>query len=321
MNTNSRGAILISVLLIVLMLSAISVSLSQNYFLALKREGYVNFESNALQYIRTLEVLSAEEIKKQFTPQRSYTSLSMPFFSQPISVQSDYGLIVAEARDASNCFNLNSLFVYENKNFVPNDRAIKGLKKLLLILEYNENEIDVFIDQIIDWVDFDDEPRPYGLEDYFYIGPMSEIKQYTARRLFYHKSELMNLPSINYFKWGEISQYLCAHPLIAISGVNINHLEINNAPLLAAIIPEINVSEAESMILNIPEEGFKSVSELYLSFPSIEFNQTYLPITLTTELVKLESKIIHENSAMSASTVFQIKNNEPIILNRFYNDF
>ena len=112
MNTNSRGAILISVLLIVLMLSAISVSLSQNYFLALKREGYVNFESNALQYIRTLEVLSAEEIKKQFTPQRSYTSLSMPFFSQPISVQSDYGLIVAEARDASNCFNLNLSLIH-----------------------------------------------------------------------------------------------------------------------------------------------------------------------------------------------------------------
>ena len=64
MSTNTKGVVLISVMMIMLILSAIGVSLSQNYFLALKRESYVNFENNALQYIGTIEVLSAEEMKK-----------------------------------------------------------------------------------------------------------------------------------------------------------------------------------------------------------------------------------------------------------------
>ena len=64
MSTNTRGVVLISVMMIMLILSAIGVSLSQNYFLALKREGYVNFENNAFQYIRAIEVLSEEEMKK-----------------------------------------------------------------------------------------------------------------------------------------------------------------------------------------------------------------------------------------------------------------
>ena len=320
MSTNTKGVVLISVMMIMLILSAIGVSLSQNYFLALKRESYVNFENNALQYIGTIEVLSAEEMKKQFTPKRSFTNLTMPFFSEPISAQTDYGTIIANARDASNCFNINSLFLYESQQFVPNDRSIKGFRKLLMLLQYNETEIDPLIDQILDWVDSDDQPRPYGLEDYFYTGPASAVKQYSTQRLFYHTSELLNLPSIDYFDWNQIKHYLCAHPLIDDSGININHLGIEDALLLASVIPEIEITDAESMILDIPAEGFKSMNDLYLAFPSIAFNQTYLPISLTTDLVWIETKLGHENSMMNARTLFKIKNNETIILNRFYND-
>lgn len=320
MSTNTRGVVLISVMMIMLILSAIGVSLSQNYFLALKREGYVNFENNVFQYIRAIEVLSEEEMKKQFTPQRSSTNQSMPFFSQPISVQSDYGAILANAKDASSCFNLNNLFIYQNQQFVANEKSIKGFKKMLLLLEYDEAEIDPLIDQILDWVDLDDEPRTYGLEDYFYTGPVSQVKQYSSQRLFYHKSELMSLPSINYFNWNEIKNYLCAHPLIDNSGININHLKEEDALLLASIIPGIDISDAESIILEIPLEGFESLNDLYLAFPNVSFNESFLPISLTTNLIWIDTEIVHENANMDARTLFQIKNNETIILNRFYND-
>ena len=320
MPTNTKGVILISVLMIVLILSAISVSIGQGYFLALKREGYINFESNAFQYTRTLEVLSEREIRKQFAPKRSYTSLSMPFFSQPISIQSDYGTITATATDASNCFNINSLFLYENKSFIPNERSIAGLKRLLFLLQYNENHVDSLIDQILDWVDSDNESRANGLEDYFYTGPASQVKQYSSQRLFYHLSELMNLPSMIHFNWRQMKQYLCAHPSIDSSGVNINHLKIKDAPLLASILPDIDIPEAESMILDTPVDGFRTASELYLAFPGIEFNQSYLPIRLNTDLIWVNSIVVYEKSSVSAKTLFQIKNSETIALNRFYND-
>ena len=74
------------------------------------------------------------------------------------------------------------------------------------------------------------------------------------------------------------------------------------------------------MILDIPVEGFRTASELYLAFPGIEFNQAYLPIRLNTDLIWVNSSVAHEKSSVSARTLFQIKNSETITLNRFYND-
>ena len=130
----------------------------------------------------------------------------------------------------------------------------------------------------------------------------------------------MNLPSMVHFNWGQMKQYLCAHPSIDSSGVNINHLKIKDAPLLASILPDIDIPEAESMILDIPLDGFRTASELYLAFPGIEFNQSYLPIRLNTDLIWVNSIVVYEKSSVSAKTLFQIKNSETITLNRFYND-
>ena len=61
---NSKGIVLISVLLIVLMLSVISVSIGKYYFLSSKREGYVDFQNDAIQYMANVETLAIKEIKK-----------------------------------------------------------------------------------------------------------------------------------------------------------------------------------------------------------------------------------------------------------------
>ena len=73
--------------------------------------------------------------------------------------------------DASACYNINSLVDFTNQEYIPNERSITGLKKLLELLKYNGSEIDEFIDQMIDWIDKDSQPRNYGLEDYYYTGP------------------------------------------------------------------------------------------------------------------------------------------------------
>ena len=83
MSTNTRGVVLISVMMIMLILSAIGVSLSQNYFLALKREGYVNFENNALaqafpDFLTSLASVTDNKLQALYLTSHHITSPHFP---------------------------------------------------------------------------------------------------------------------------------------------------------------------------------------------------------------------------------------------------
>ncbi len=319
MHTHNKGIVLISVLFIVLMLSAIGASMSKTYFLSLKRESFVSFENNAIQYSNNIETLSKQEILKQFRPTRRYTSKSMSLFSDPIRVETENGELIARINDASGCYNINSLVESINKEYIPNTRAILGLKRLFELLDYDDNQVNELIDQMLDWIDKDTQPRSDGLEDYFYTGPMSEVKQYTAERLFYHTSELRNLPASRYIDWTHVDKYLCAYPSTEEFKVNINMLNESHDYLLAALIPTININDARAMIQEIPEDGFTNANELYSSFPDIKFNQTLLPISLTSEVFILETMINNQEFQVNSRTLIEIKNNQANVLSRFYN--
>ena len=62
--------------------------------------------------------------------------------------------------------------------------------------EVDLNLTDEAIDQIIDWIDGESNPRAYGLEDYYYSGPLNNPKEYTGSRLFHALAEIKGLPAI-----------------------------------------------------------------------------------------------------------------------------
>ena len=319
MYTNNKGIVLISVLFIVLILSAIGASMSNTYLLSIKRETYVGFQSDAIQYIDNVETLAKEEIIKQFSPIRRYTSKSLPMFVNPIRLESESGNIIANIEDASACYNINSLVDFTNQEYIPNERSIAGLKKLLELLKYNGSEIDEFIDQMIDWIDKDSQPRNYGLEDYYYMGPMSEIKQYPSERFFFDVTELRNLPASRFINWSDIKQYLCTFPVNENTRVNINVLDAKHDILLAALIPGLSVRDAGAMIEQIPFDGFTSAQQLYAAFPNVSFNEAHLPIGLTSPLIRLSTSVANQEFEINANSVIEMKNNQAIVISRFYN--
>ena len=60
-----KGVILISVLLIVLVLSAIAMSIGNNFLLAFKRSVYQDLESNSLELFKNLESISIQKIEEK----------------------------------------------------------------------------------------------------------------------------------------------------------------------------------------------------------------------------------------------------------------
>ena len=320
MFTNHKGIVLISVLLIVLILSAISVSIGKYYFLSFTREGYVDFQNNALQYSRNLETFAVHTINKEFKFTKQFFPKNHVLLTQPIYIELENGILHATLVDATNCFNINSLFDYRNEQYTANQEAIAGFQKLLRLLKFDNNAIDSLTDQILDWIDADDQPRSNGLEDYYYIGPMNAAKQFTSKRLFYHLSELKNLPASTYIKWQVFREHVCVRPSTRENyAINLNTLESDDVLLLASIYPSFSLDDAESIINSIPDDGFASTSQLTSAFPNFDFSTTHLPISFTTEWFYLDSTITFEEYSATSRTLINMNNNKAYIVSRSYN--
>jgi len=315
-----RGVILITVLLIVLVLSAIAMSIGNNFLLAFKRSIYQDLQANSFELFKNIESISIQRIeeKNRFGSQALTKDDSL--FKDAFYFELPNGQLYAQISDASNCLNINSVVSLSNKNYVQNPKGMAALKKYLMFKEFDERDIDSLIDQMIDWIDIDNQPRQGGLEDYFYTGPLHTPQQYTSKRLFYDLSELKNLPAFRNFNWDDVSNYLCSIPLSGNSKVNINTLNIEDSELLSSLLPNATVKDAEAIIASIPQEGFVDISQLMLEFPGVDFTNSDATIFFTSNLFSIKSEIISEDMKISSESILYLENNRNgYIVSRTYN--
>ena len=315
-----NGVILISVLLIVLVLSAIAMSIGSNFLLAFKRSIYQDLQTNSFELFKNVESISIKRIEEKNRFGVSALSKEDPLFKDTFYFELPNGQLYAQISDASNCLNINSVVSMANKNYIQNPKGISAIKKLLLLKEFDERDIDSLIDQMIDWIDIDNQPRQSGLEDYFYTGPLHSPQQYTSKRLFYDLSELKNLPAFRKFNWNDINANLCAIPISGNSMVNINTLTIEDSELLSSLLPNATVKDAESIIANIPQEGFVDISQLAAEFPGVDFTNSDASIAFSSNLFSIKSEIISEEIKISSESIIYIENNKNgYIVSRTYN--
>ena len=316
-----RGVILISVLLIVLVLSAIAMSIGNNFLLAFKRSIYQDLQSNSFELFKNIESISLKRIEEKNRFGSQALTKDDPLFKDTFYFELPNGQLYAQISDASNCLNINSVVVsLSNKNYVQNPKGMAALKKYLMYKEFDERDIDSLIDQMIDWIDIDNQPRQGGLEDYFYTGPLHNPQQYTSKRLFYDLSELKNLPAFRKFNWDNVSNYLCSIPLSGNSKVNINTLNMEDSELLSSLLPNVTVKDAEAIIASIPQEGFVDISQLMLEFPGVDFTNSDATIFFTSNLFSIKSEIISDDMKISSESILYLENNRNgYIVSRTYN--
>ena len=315
-----KGVILISVLLIVLVLSAIAMSIGNNFLLAFKRSVYQDLESNSLELFKNLESISIQKIEEKNRFGAQVLTKDDPLFKETFYFELPNGQLYAQISDASNCLNINSIVSLSNNKYVQNPRGIAAFKKLLMYQEFDERNIDSLIDQMLDWIDQDNQPRGGGLEDYFYTGPLHSPQQYTSKRLFYDLSELKNLPAFRLFNWDKVISHLCSIPLPGSSRININTLTEGDEELLSSLLPNARFNEAEMIIANIPREGFVDLSQLMMEFPSINFANSESSIFFTSNLFSIKSEIMSEDMEISSQSIIYLENNKNgYIISRTYN--
>ena len=314
-----RGVVLISVLLIVLILSGISVSLGEIFFKSIKRSTYIEFQSASIQLQRNMESLSIDLIDQNLRYNKGYLTKNDQLLKDEIFFESNGFLIRSRLVDTSNCFNLNSLLFSVENNMLPNDLSINVLSDMLLFLNYEKRQIDSLIDQIIDWIDFDDQPRSNGYEDYFYTGPINEPRQYTSKRTLYDFSELNNLPASREFDLNELKKYICVIPYSEKTNININTLELKDALILASYL-DISIDDAEYLIMNNPIDGFKSIAEFKSAFSNYLSDKSMSNFLTNSKSFYLMSDTIYENYTFKSKSLITIEKGKATITTRTYNN-
>ena len=242
-------------------MSIISIQISKNFFLSIQRDLYIDFKNHSLQLLLSSEKQAIKSIQKEIISSNGKLINKDPVLNQSYFFSNELATIQVDVSDASNCFNLNSIFIKTSDSVQIKKDNREWLERLLKLKGLDAPEIESFIDQLIDWVDPDNQPLNFGAENYFYIGPLSPINQYTPKRLLSNLSEIKNFPVLDQISFKKISNNLCVLPGLSNQLINVNTLNDSHINLIASLFDEENLEFIESQILDTPENGYDSANE------------------------------------------------------------
>ena len=315
---NKPGVILITTLLIVMILSIISVQISKNFYISLKREAYLDFKNLSHQMLMSSEKQAIKSLQKNVKPFQSKLTLNDSLLNNKFYFQNDLMLLEVSVLDASNCFNLNSLFKPSGNSYEIRPLYKAWLKRYLKLKQFNEADIESFIDQLVDWVDHDNQPLNFGAENYFYIGPSSKISQFTPKRLLVDISEINNFPIMERMDYRDLITNLCVLPNRNNQTININSLVQSDSLLIAAFFDEENLEYTSSQILNMPKNGYDDVNVFIDQFNQASKFPSQV-LSINSQTFRLQSDIINENFSANLETlvILDISNSAEVIRRTF----
>ena len=320
MKFRNKGVVLISILLIVLLLSAVAITFGNKYLVSLKRAQYIEFQSLSLNAFRNVEAMSLNKIDKFSRFNSSNLTKVNPLLTDEIYFEINGATIVGSIHDASNCFNVNSLVRAGKEDYQENKKSMNVFRELMYLTEVDNNVAEEIVDQIIDWIDKNSNPRAYGLEDYYYSGPLHNPREFSGSRLLIDIEELKSIPSVRLVDWNIFKELFCAYPYASDLRLNINTLDKNNIFLLTSFFPKIDLKDAEYIIENIPMNGFEDINAFLQSFEAIDLSSPNGEVLFTSDIFNIETVIDYEGySASSKSTLIYGKNKNGYILSRTYN--
>jgi general secretion pathway protein K len=316
---NKPGVILITTLLIVMVMSVISVQISKNFFIALKREAYLDFKNLSYQMLLSSEAQAIETVKRNIDSYRNKLTANNPLLTKRFTYDYDIFSLELKIIDGSNCFNLNSIFSISSKGYEVNEPRREWLDRYLQLKLLNPTDIESFFDQLVDWVDLDNQPLNFGAENYYYMGPMSKINQFTPKRLLVDLSEIKNLPIMRNIDFLDMSDQLCVIPGSTSQFININTLKPNDTMLIASFFDEENLEYVESQIMDLPEEGYDEVNSFIKKFTGAANFPSQI-LSINSKTFKLRSRIIDESFSAELETLVILDvSNTAKVLNRNFN--
>ena len=252
-----RGAALITALMVVAFMAAVSVSLVETMRSHLQRTGAIEdrlqataYLDGAVSYGEMLIARFAGGADQRFTP-------AGPWDGEVRAFPLENGEMAARVRDRNNCLNINALHSSAGDDEASRLAAAR-MRSLLAALGVAPGDAEALIAQAADWIDADRTPRPGGAEDDPYRARPEPFR--AANQPFAELSELRLLPVMNRALYMRVEPYLCALPAATQPPLNVNTLRSDEAVLITAITEgAVSLQAAEQALFRRPTTGFDSL--------------------------------------------------------------
>ena len=325
-SNEDTGAILITMLLIVAVMSAMAVTLLDDIRFGVRRSVGAQAGDQARWYALGAETLAEKAITQSILLSPERTTLDQPWRTESGQFLVPGGVIDARLNDGSNCFNINSLAVQdEDQTGDANEGAQTILSDLFGTLGITDGDSEALVAALTDWVDPDSQLTPLGAEDYDYLDLSPAYR--TPNTLVADISSIRAVSVVTPALFNRLVPYLCALPRSEPQPLNINTLEGEpGAILLAAILGEdITVQEATLILQDRPESGFESI-EQFAALPRLAGKT--LPdarlalLDVKTGYFALNARVVYGETDMAFESLFEVSEDGAVrqITRRFGED-
>ncbi len=273
--TQQRGVALLTALLIVAILTTVTVMLSWDQMLAIRRSQDLIEQDQARQLCLGAEAWAAQTLAK--TARQQVVDLQQPWAQPMPTIPIDGGEVTGSLRDLQGRFNLNNLVSGNKVVGVSQQRFNRLLQRVKLPIDLS--------DAVIDWIDPNDIPRATGgAEDGFYMG---RLPPYRAANM-----PLLSTSSLRLVRGFGAQAYAVISPWVTTlpPGTSIN---LNTAPEMVLSTLGLSADQVTAIIKLRDKYPFKSLAT-FLANPILQgqkINSSRLSVRSQFFLLRAEAHL------------------------------
>lgn len=258
--SDERGVALLTALLVVLVLSAVAVAALET----LQRGQRLAANASSLAQAQWY-ALGADSFVSLIAEDLYDNPLAGVALAEGEIVQTlplDNGYMELHIADGSTCINLNAVVAGANNTYQRHETGAAQFEALLIALEYTDVQARELTGSLIAWIDSTDSRGATGRDDSPYL---SRTPSYmTGREPLAEVSELRAVRGFTPEIYDALRPFVCAHPNVGPSKINLNALTEDDAPILVALFEgRINDTAARRIIANRPETGWSDLGQFW----------------------------------------------------------
>jgi len=275
------GVALLTVLLILSLMVILAANMTSRLQLEMRRTTNLATFTQAKWYAFSGEEFVKKVIQQDLKDSPNVVHLSQYWATKGSAYPLNDGVIGGEVKDLQSCFNLNALSQPNDKKDGQRPLPAKQFMALLELLEIEPYLAEQITDSVRDWIDADTVlVSSVGAEDAHYesLSPA----YLPANGPMGHGSEFRVINGVTAEIYKKVRPYICAIPESEMK-INVNTIESEQAALLAAIFtPNLSLEDAQSVIGDRDDEGYKNVEAIlaHSALSGIDIKKTGIKETL-----------------------------------------
>lgn len=282
-----RGTVLLTTLLIMTVMAAVTVALMDDIRIAVKRTLNVNAYAQADWQGRGAEDFIRAWLVTDFARLDDTARSLYLRQEQPLLLPTQDGLITVQLKDASHCFNLNAVINSEGQATVHPAEFVT----LASLIGVPQNQADIISRALMDWIDADQNPRSGGAEDGTYLRATPPYR--TADTQLTGPAEIRALNGMDEDLWTLLEPFVCTGKIGEMSPINVNTLEPERLAVLAAAMgPENGTRIAQHILAERPPEGYASQEALMQAIATLQIEGFDLADRVNTQVSTVFVEVI-----------------------------